>query len=173
MQGVLSVSIVPKHIIISKLKTSIQIRQICNNSNNDDDNNNSNKNYNNINSNNDNSNSNNNNNDINIGDNKIINSVRKLINKNYSSITLLPGSVQNFHFPSKFNEKILQIRKIKEKKVIIGKEENNKNKENRKNNTNKNIDDGGEKDNFLEENQNNSDDDNNTESGTYVSSQKI
>ena len=38
--------------------------------------------------------------------------------KNSSNLILLPGDVKSFHFPSKLNEKILQIRTVKTKKMV-------------------------------------------------------
>jgi hypothetical protein len=88
LQGVTSISIVPKHILISKLSSAIQLRQYCKNNNNN--NNNS---------------ANNNSKDK-----------KNKENEKYTIITLHPGQVRNFHFPSKVNEKILQIRKFEKKK---------------------------------------------------------
>jgi hypothetical protein len=87
LQGVTSISIVPKHILISKLSSTIQLRQYCKNNNN---------------------NTNNTNNNTKDKENKE--------NEKYAIITLHPGQVRNFHFPSKLNEKILQIRKFEKKK---------------------------------------------------------
>jgi hypothetical protein len=81
------------------------LRQYCKNNNSNNNNNNNISN----NSNNNNSNNNNNNNN-NIKDKK------NKENKQYSIITLHPGQVRNFHFPSKLDEKILQIRKFEPKK---------------------------------------------------------
>ena len=38
--------------------------------------------------------------------------------KNSSILVLLPGDVKSFHFPSKLNEKILQIKTVKTKKMV-------------------------------------------------------
>jgi hypothetical protein len=38
--------------------------------------------------------------------------------KNSSILVLLPGDVKSFHFPSKLNEKILQIKTVQTKKMV-------------------------------------------------------
>ena len=38
--------------------------------------------------------------------------------KNSSILVLLPGDVKSFHFPSKLNEKILQIKTVQTKKIV-------------------------------------------------------
>ena len=92
MQGVVSVSIVPKYILISKLSIPIQLRQIS----------------------------------------KINNQKQKSNTDNISPIiSLFPGDVQSFHFPSKINEKILQIRKLQEngqKSALSDKNKNSRKK---------------------------------------------
>ena len=117
LQGIMSVSIVPKYILISKLNSAIQIRQISINASqninkydNDNDNNTNNNHA---------HNSTNNNNDIDNKNNINYSNDKNKLDKNYSCITLFSGSVQSFHFPSKFNEKILQIRKLKTKKATF------------------------------------------------------
>ncbi len=85
--------------------------------------------------------------------------------KNSSILVLLPGDVKSFHFPSKLNEKILQIKTVQTKKIVNKLYGNNLKTINK--NSNKNDFDGNKMNEYNNENKkynndyNNNNNDNN------------
>ena len=78
--------------------------------------------------------------------------------KNSSNLVLLPGDVKSFHFPSKLNEKILQMKTVKTKKMVNEFFGNISKAKNKNNNSNKNNYDGNKvnkKINYYDKSKNN------------------
>ena len=77
--------------------------------------------------------------------------------KNSSNLVLLPGDVKSFHFPSKLNEKILQMKTVKTKKMVNNFFGNISKTKNKSNNSKNNYDDDkmNNKFNYYDKNKNN------------------
>ena len=83
--------------------------------------------------------------------------------KNSSNLVLLPGDVKSFHFPSKLNEKILQMKTVKTKKMVNDFFGNISKTKNKSNNNKNNYDDNkmNNKIDYYDKNKNNSNNYNN------------
>lgn len=77
--------------------------------------------------------------------------------KNSSNLVLLPGDVKSFHFPSKLNEKILQMKTVKTKKMVNDFFGNISKTKNKSNNNKNNYDDNkmNNKISYFDKNKNN------------------
>ena len=77
--------------------------------------------------------------------------------KNSSNLVLLPGDVKSFHFPSKLNEKILQMKTVKTKKMVNDFFGNISKTKNKSNNNKNNSDDNkmNNKISYFDKNKNN------------------